>query len=248
MAKRPGTGSGGTPPDPTRLRRDGPGRYASGDGRFVVEQASGGWMVLDAEQTNEFGMPLARGPFGTLDAARAAMDSARSGPAPISRLAERAAALPKRAASGPVLRSREALPEPVIVREFRSSDGPGLRALWEVVGFRSLGDDDAGLQRFAQRNPGTFLVASRAATIIGSALGGWDGRRGWIYHVATAAHERRAGVATQLVHEVERRLHALGCRKVNAVVIDGNADGAAFWERLGYRPDSSRHFGRTLDD
>ena len=86
------------------------------------------------------------------------------------------------------------------VREFRRGDGNALRALWLAAGFRLLGDDDAGLATFADRNPGLFLVATApSGAILGSAMGAWDGRRGWLYHVATAASYRRTGVASASV-------------------------------------------------
>ena len=49
------------------LKREKAGTYRTKDGRFTVEQSSSGWMLFDAEQTNELGLPLARGPFATLD-------------------------------------------------------------------------------------------------------------------------------------------------------------------------------------
>jgi GNAT superfamily N-acetyltransferase len=239
------------PPDPTKLQRQAAGRYVSGDGRFTVEQSSNGWMVEDAEQTNELGLALVRGPFSTLDDARAAMDAARQGPAPISYVADRIAAIPKSKAPtargrAPSARPPKPEPPPIAIREYRSGDGEPLRALWASVGFRSLGDDDAGLRAFAQRNQGSFLVALRGTAVVGSAMGAWDGRRGWIYHVATAAEERRSGLATRLVRQVEDRLSALGCRKVNVIVRDENDDGTAFWEALGYTMAPARQFGREL--
>jgi GNAT superfamily N-acetyltransferase len=83
--------------------------------------------------------------------------------------------------------------------------------------------------------------------VIGSALGGWDGRRGWIYHVATIAAERRKGLGTRLVRQIEEHLQSLGCRKVNAIVQEGNRDGAAFWKAVGYEPSTTRHYGRQLE-
>ncbi len=251
------------PPDPTKLRRESPGRYVSGDGRFTVEQGSAGWMVLDAEQTNEFGLPLTRGPFGSLEAARVAIAEARESPAPASELAERIAKLPKKAATprrsakgagqgtGSSSRTRAEAAEPppplpVVVREYRSGDGDRLRALWDAVEFRSPGDDDASLRRFAQRNPGTLLVAVQGDEIVASALGGWDGRRGWIYHVATAPGHRRQGHAAALVRRIEERLRELGAARVNVIVTGDNGDGAAFWEALGYADRQSRQFGKDL--
>lgn len=242
-----------TPPDPTALRRVSAGRHVSGDGRFTVEQGSNGWMTTDAERTNELGLPLVRGPYATLAEARAAVDAARRGPAPISNLEERIAAIPKaaRTDSRPTARvsAKKAPPRPVpvVVREFRSRDAGPLRELWAAAGFRSIGDDDMSLRRFAQRNPGLFLVAAQGDAVVASAMGGWDGRRGWIYHLAVAAAHRRGGLATRLVRQLETGLAVAGARKVNAIVTDGNAIGAAFWSAAGYRAHEATQYGRELE-
>ena len=134
------------------------------------------------------------------------------------------------------------------VREFRIGDGDALRVLWVAAGFRLLGDDDAGLATFADRNPGLFLVATTpSGTIVGSAMGAWDGRRGWIYHVATAATHRRTRVASVLVAGIEARLRELGVRRVNVLVREGNERGRAFWMATGYEP-ASRQFGKDLGE
>src|SRR5438093_6101731 len=75
-----------------KLKRERAGTYRTSDGRFTIGQSATGWLLLDGEQTNELGLPLARGPFTTLNEARAAVATARSGPRPISDLGERRAA------------------------------------------------------------------------------------------------------------------------------------------------------------
>jgi ribosomal protein S18 acetylase RimI-like enzyme len=137
---------------------------------------------------------------------------------------------------------------PVVVREFRSRDAEGLRALWEGVGFGSLGDDDMSLRRFAQRNPGLLLVASQGPEVVGSGMGGWDGRRGWIYHLAVAEGHRRKGLGKELAQRLEAGLRDVGCRKVNAIVREGNDEAARFWKALGYEVSAARQFGRRLPD
>jgi ribosomal protein S18 acetylase RimI-like enzyme len=249
------------------LRRDGAGRYLSADGRFAVDQAAGGWMVTDSEHRDELGLPLVRGPYRTLADAKAAIEAIREGPAPASVLAERIAALPKRP---PVARGRARLaarpprrstiardepveapdPEPVRIREWRSADGEALRRLWRRVDMLSPwgDDDDHGLAAMAGRNPGLVLVATSGDEIVGSALGAWDGRRGWIYHVATAPEHRRRGIARDLVSRIEAGLGVLGCPKVNVMVLDDNAEGIAFWTAMGYTTLTAHQFGRRLAD
>jgi ribosomal protein S18 acetylase RimI-like enzyme len=239
--------------DENTLKRERAGTYRTNDGRFTVEQSSSGWMLLDAEQTNELGLPLARGPFTTLDGARDAIPAARSGPAPSLAIEPRRAAR-KPAVVGPAATPKatrrapkRADPAALVIREIRMADGDALRALWKEAGFRSLGDDDKSLARLARRNPGLVLVATESGRIVGSALGAWDGRRGWIYHVATATSHRRAGVASRLVEQVERGLRDLGAPKVNVLVRPDSEGGPKLWKELGYEAGESRPYGKELD-
>jgi len=251
-------------PEAERLKRERAGSYRTPDGRFAVEEAGSGWMVLDAEQADELGLPLVRGPFSTLDEARAAIAAARREPPPARRARGHLAAVPdadsgdrtagaaKRGRAGgagrPAKPSRPPKPvaPPVIIRELRVADGPTLRSLWAEADFRTLGDDDLSLARLVKRNPGLVLVAVEGRRIVASALGAWDGRRGWIYHVATAATHRRKGIAARLVRQIEDGLRVLGCLKVNVVVRDDNDDGRAFWQDLGYEPAVAHQLGKEL--
>lgn len=244
-----------------KLKRERAGTYRTADGRFTIEQSATGWLLLDAEQTNELGLPLARGPFATLDEARSAIVDARAGPRPVSDLGERrkaakagtrgrgtdAKAAPAARRSGaPRRAAKRATGEELVLREIRTADGDALRGLWREAGFRSLGDDDRSLARLSRRNPGLVLVATQGGRIVGSALGAWDGRRGWIYHVATAPSHRRQGVASKLVDRVEAGLRDLGCPKVNVVVRDESDGGQDFWAARGYAVKSAHQFGKEL--
>lgn len=74
------------------LKRLGGGRWQTRDERFTIEPQSGTWAVVDAEQTDELGLPLVRGPFGSLRDAKEAIAAARRGDPPASPLKGRAAA------------------------------------------------------------------------------------------------------------------------------------------------------------
>jgi ribosomal protein S18 acetylase RimI-like enzyme len=245
--------------DDEKLKRERAGTYRTTDGRFTIEQSTTGWLLLDAEQTNELGLPLARGPFDTLDEARAAVAEARSGPRPISDLNERRAAAAKRPRpadrdrpkesarpAGPRRAAKRPTGDEVVIREIRASDGDELRKLWASVGFHSVGDDDRSLARLARRNPGLVLVAAEGGRIVGSALGAFDGRRGWIYHVATVESHRRRGIATKLVDRIEAGLGDLGSPTVNVMVGEERDSGRAFWKARGYTVSAAQRFGREL--
>jgi len=76
------------------LRRLGGGRWQTRDERFTIEPESGTWVVVDAEQTDDLGLPLVRGPFPSLTAAKAAIASARTSAPAESPLAGRLAGEP----------------------------------------------------------------------------------------------------------------------------------------------------------
>jgi hypothetical protein len=72
------------------LTRLGGGRWQTRDERFTIEPQSGTWVIVDSAQTDELGLPLVRGPFGSLRAAKDAIATARKTAPPASPLAARA--------------------------------------------------------------------------------------------------------------------------------------------------------------
>ncbi|HEV8534793.1 MAG TPA: GNAT family N-acetyltransferase [Candidatus Limnocylindria bacterium] len=137
----------------------------------------------------------------------------------------------------------------VEIRELREADCDEVRELWRASGIRIRpGDDDVGLVALATRNPGLCLVGREGDRMVASALAGFDGRRGWLYHVATHPESRRRGIATRLVRTIEERLRALGCRKLNLIVWDEEDDAMAFWAAIGYRRERTVEFAKELAD
>lgn len=64
--------------DDAPLKRLGGGRWQTRDERFTIEPQSGTWVVVDADQTDDLGLPLVRGPYRSLTDARAAISTARA--------------------------------------------------------------------------------------------------------------------------------------------------------------------------
>jgi ribosomal protein S18 acetylase RimI-like enzyme len=121
------------------------------------------------------------------------------------------------------------------IREFKIQDYATVRALWQAAGliFRP-GDELEDVELKLQRDPDLFLVAEQADEIVGSVIGGWDGRRGWIYHLAVRPEHQRKGIGMGLVREVEKRLVAKGAKKVNAQVYKWNDQSSEFFRAIGY--------------
>ena len=120
-------------------------------------------------------------------------------------------------------------------RTFDLSDYPGVLKVWSKAGleFRP-GDSEGGIRVKIQRDPELFLVAEDQGRIVGSVMGAWDGRRGWIYHLGVLPGYRRKRVATRLVREVESRMREKGVLKVNALIFGWNDASIGFFSKNGY--------------
>jgi ribosomal protein S18 acetylase RimI-like enzyme len=126
----------------------------------------------------------------------------------------------------------------VSVRRYRPGDYGDVLRLWNRAGgiHVSPSDSSSELERARKRDPDLFLVAEVAGRAVGVVLGRFDGRRGWINHLAVEPELQGRGVGRRLVHEVERRLLRKGCPKVNLHVLPTNRRALDFYAQLGYRP------------
>jgi ribosomal protein S18 acetylase RimI-like enzyme len=108
--------------------------------------------------------------------------------------------------------------------------------LWARTEGMGLGDADTPekLVVYLRRNPGLSVVAEEDGRLIGAALCGHDGRRGFLHHVAVDSTCRRRGLGRALVRACLEGLGRLGIGKCHLFVFTANATGMAFWERGGW--------------
>lgn len=108
-------------------------------------------------------------------------------------------------------------------------------------------DTPEEIQKKLSRDPDLFLVAELDGRIIGTVMGGYDGRRGLIYHLAVSQDQRGQGLGSRLMEEVESRLRARGCLKCYLIVLDDNPEAMKFYENLGwYEMKEDRLFGKEF--
>jgi ribosomal protein S18 acetylase RimI-like enzyme len=133
----------------------------------------------------------------------------------------------------------------VQIREFHfPEDYPAARFLWEHAGSGihvGRTDQAAEIQKKLQRDPDLFLVAESDGSLIGTVIGGFDGRRGLIYHLAVDATFRQHGIGSLLMDEVERRLQAKGCLKCYLMVTVENKNAMHFYEAHGWERMQTAH-------
>jgi ribosomal protein S18 acetylase RimI-like enzyme len=78
------------------------------------------------------------------------------------------------------------------------------------------------------------LVAEEDGQLVGTVLGGFDGRRGMVYHLAVAEAHRGQGLGQALMIEQEARFKAKGCLKYYLLITAENRDVIGFYARLGW--------------
>ncbi len=133
-------------------------------------------------------------------------------------------------------------------RPYEESDEPDVVALWNEVFPDALPWNDPAdnirLKLAVQRD--LFLVAMADSCLVGTAMAGFDGHRGWVYFVAVKPSHRKRGIATALMRAVEHALQSLGCPKLNLQVRSSNPDAVHFYERLGYAVEDHISMGKCL--
>ncbi|MFO3796506.1 MAG: GNAT family acetyltransferase [Anaerolineales bacterium] len=137
------------------------------------------------------------------------------------------------------------------IRPFRyPQDYEAVCQLWEGMekGVRlGASDTPQEIEKKLQRDPDLFLVAEADGQIIGSVIGGFDGRRGLIYHLAVHPHFRQRGIASRLMEEVEARLREKGCIRAYLLVTTDNDEAMRFYEHRGWkRMDYVITYGKDL--
>ncbi len=141
----------------------------------------------------------------------------------------------------------------VEIRDMCDTDIAGVIALWHAAGVaRPWNDPDRDIA-FARRGEhATVLVAAQCSTdgkvdIIGSAMIGEDGHRGWVYYMAVRPDHQGGGLGRRILDAAEQWLAARGCWKVQLLVREDNAATRAFYEHLGYNDTRTTCLQKILD-
>jgi len=128
-------------------------------------------------------------------------------------------------------------------------DLPKVLDLWRTAGpgiHLGRSDTPPELRKKMERDPDLFLVAEEDGALLGAILGGFDGRRGLVYHLAVTPGLRRAGLGRRLMDELERRLRERGCLKVYLLVTRDNPEALDFYSKLGWEPMDLHLLGKEI--
>ena len=135
------------------------------------------------------------------------------------------------------------------LREYNdATDREQIIALWrKVFGYETAHNEPSlAIAKKLQANDHLFFVAEDRGELVGTAMAGYDGHRGWLYAIAVHPDFRRAGLGSRLVRHAEQALGSLGCMKVNLQLLATNEATAAFYKSIGYSVEPRISMGKVL--
>ena len=135
------------------------------------------------------------------------------------------------------------------IREFIEKDTKAVVDLWVrcrlVVPSNNPQKD---IERKLKVDRHLFLVGTLNKQIVATVMGGYEGHRGWINYLAVDPDCRRNGYGRLIMEEVERRIRAKGCPKINLQVRAANKAVIQFYQSLGYSVDHVIGLGKRLEE
>jgi ribosomal protein S18 acetylase RimI-like enzyme len=136
----------------------------------------------------------------------------------------------------------------IAIRTYQDSDYAAVVTLWNLVfpNDPPWNEPSELIRRKRSVQPNLFWIAQDGDEIVGTVLAGYDGVRGWIYHLAVDPGKRRKGTARMLMKTAEDALEALGCPKINLQVRMNNTGVVDFYKTVGYAVEERVQMGKPL--
>jgi ribosomal protein S18 acetylase RimI-like enzyme len=129
----------------------------------------------------------------------------------------------------------------VHLRPAQQDDVDAVLALWHEGATEPTHTDDAeGLTTLLATDNAALIVGEEDGRIVASVIAAWDGWRGSIYRLVVAPTRRRAGLGRRLLVAAEERLEAVGARRLQAIVVETDAQAAGFWRASGWNEQVER--------
>ena len=121
------------------------------------------------------------------------------------------------------------------IEKFTMESYEDIVELWRKSGI-SVGSTDTRdeIERMLQRNPNLFLIGKIDNKVIGAVMGGFDGRRGYVHHLAIDPEYQRRGFGTMIMDDLIKRFRKIGVHKVHLFIEKYNKELVEFYMNLGW--------------
>ena len=126
-------------------------------------------------------------------------------------------------------------------------DKKELISLWRKCGLvKSWNDPSKDIERKLMVNPELFLIGAIDNKIVATAMGGYEGHRGWVNYLAVDPAFQRRGLGAEIMRVIEEMLLERGCPKINLQIRTSNLQAIRFYQSIGYQPDEVVSLGKRL--
>ena len=133
------------------------------------------------------------------------------------------------------------------IRPFTLADTEAIVELWTLCDLvRPWNNPYLDIQRKLTTQADLFLVACKDDLVVGSAMVGYEGHRGWVYYLAVHPEQQKQGIAHPLMAQAEQLLIERGCPKIQLLVRRNNDKVVAFYEAQGYEVADVLMLGKRL--
>lgn len=128
------------------------------------------------------------------------------------------------------------LNSPCRIEKASTEDLPAMLELWRSIPGLGVGsgDDEESLSLFLEKNPSTCFLLKERGCLLGTVLGGFDGRRGYIYHLAVHPEYQGQGYGRALLAQVLCELRKLKASKVHLFAFNDNQQAARLYQQQGW--------------
>lgn len=136
----------------------------------------------------------------------------------------------------------------ITIRPFRETDQDNVIKLWEKVfpDAQPHNNPARDIRTKREVQPELFLVALLEDQVVGTAMAGFDGHRGWVYYLGVDPDHQRQGIGTSLMKRVEASLIGMGCPKLNLQIRANNTEVQTFYESMGYISEDRLSMGKKF--
>ena len=108
--------------------------------------------------------------------------------------------------------------------------------LWKKAGI-SVGstDSEEEIKKMLSMNSNLFLIGKVKENVIAVIMGGFDGRRGYVHHLAVDPIYQRKGYGKMIMDELISQFRKSGVHKIHLFIERDNQDAVNFYKNLGWQ-------------
>ncbi|TFF89846.1 MAG: GNAT family N-acetyltransferase [Promethearchaeota archaeon] len=122
------------------------------------------------------------------------------------------------------------------VERFNMNQYKEIIHIWKRAGI-NVGSSDTKeeIEKMLNRNPNLFLIGKTDEKIIAVVLGGYDGRRGYVHHLAIDPDYQNMGYGKKLMEALMLRFKKMRVHKIHLFIEKYNLNVINFYEKLGWK-------------